>query len=159
MARATNPIPDGYHTVTPYLRIRGAAKAIEFYKKAFGAQEICLMPGPGGQIGHAEVRIGDSMVMLGDEFPHMQAVGPQTLGGTSVGIHLYVPDTDAAYNRAVAAGAKPAMPPADMFWGDRFAKVIDPFGHEWSIGTHIEDVSPEEMEKRGKEAMEKMGQG
>jgi PhnB protein len=144
-----NPIPDNARTVTPSLRVRGGPEAIEFYKKAFGAEEVMRMASPDGKaIMHAELRIGDSNVMLSDEYPQMGCVGPKTLGGTAVCIHLYVTDTDALYARAVAAGATGMMPPADMFWGDRFAKVTDPFGHEWSIATHVEDVTPEECARR-----------
>jgi len=146
------PIPDGYHTITPYLTIRGAAQAIEFYKKAFGAEELSRMTAPDGRLGHAELRIGDSIFMLGDEFPEMGGKGPQTLGGTPVGLFLYVNDVDAAFARATAAGAKVTMPLADMFWGDRYGKLADPFGHEWSLGTHKEDVKPEEMARRAEEA-------
>jgi PhnB protein len=153
MAQQVKPIPDGARTVTPYLRVRGAAQAIEFYKKAFGAEELVRMTGPDGtSVCHAEIRIGDSNVMLGDEYPQMKCVGPETLGGTSVGIQLYVTDCDAAYAKAVAAGATGVMPPADMFWGDRFSKVVDPFGHEWSISTHVEDVTPEECNRRAAKA-------
>jgi uncharacterized glyoxalase superfamily protein PhnB len=148
-----NPVPENFRAVTPYLRVRGAADAIEFYKRAFGAEEVVRMTGPDGRaVMHAEIRIGDSMVMVGDEYPQMKVVGPQTLGGTSVGIHLYVTDCDAAYARAVAAGATGMMPPADMFWGDRFAKLKDPFGHEWSVATHVEDVTPEECARRAAKA-------
>ncbi len=159
MAKAAKPIPEGCHTVTPHLVIKGAAKAIDFYKKAFGAQEMFRMPGPDGQtLMHAEIRIGDSVIFLADEFPDMGAErAPQSLGGTSVTIHLYVPDVDATFNQAVKAGAKPSMPVMDMFWGDRYGKVTDPFGHEWSIATHKEDVPPEEMGKRAATAMSQMG--
>ena len=151
------PIPDGYHTATPYLRCRGAEKAIEFYKKAFGAEEIVRMPGPDGKVMHAEIRIGDSMIMLGEENLTWHMPSPTSLGGSGSGVHLYVPDADAAFARAVAAGAKVAMPLENAFWGDRYGKLIDPFGHEWSIGTHVEDVPPEEMPRRAEEAMRKMG--
>jgi uncharacterized glyoxalase superfamily protein PhnB len=148
-----NPVPENFRAVTPYLRVRGAAEAIEFYKRAFGAEEVVRMTGPDGRaVMHGEIRIEDSMIMLGDEYPQMKVVGPQTLGGTSVGIHLYVTDCDAAYARAVAAGATGMMPPADMFWGDRFAKLKDPFGHEWSVATHVEDVTPEECARRAAKA-------
>jgi uncharacterized glyoxalase superfamily protein PhnB len=154
MAQPVNPIPENAHTITPYLRVRGAAAAIEFYKKAFGAEEFFRMPGPAGgnTIMHAELRIGDSNLMLSDESEQWNVLGPQSRGGTTVGIHLYVTDCDAAYARAVAAGATGNMPPADMFWGDRFAKVTDPFGHEWSIATHVEDVTPEECARRAAKA-------
>lgn len=147
------PIPEGMHTIVPHLTVRGAAQAIEFYKKAFGAVELHRMPMPDGKtLMHACVKIGDSLLFLVDEFPNMGAKAPTTLGGASVAIHLNVEDADAVFQKAVAAGAKAQMPPTDMFWGDRYAKVSDPFGHEWSIATHKEDVSPEEMKKRG-EAM------
>lgn len=141
-------IPAGYHTVSPYLVCRGAADAIEFYKKAFGAKERFRMPGPDGRLMHAEFRIGDSMVMIGDEMPEMGASAPQTIGGTAVHIFLYVKDVDKVFAQATAAGATVEMPPQDMFWGDRYAKLADPFGHKWSMATHIEDVSPREMAKR-----------
>ncbi len=142
------PVPDGYHTVIPYLVIREAGKAIDFYTRALGAQELFRMPGPGGAVMHAELRIGDSTVMLTDENPEMGSKSPQSLGGTAVSVFLYVPDVDALFAKATAAGATTQMPPTNMFWGDRFAKVVDPFGHEWAMATHIEDVAPEEMEKR-----------
>ncbi len=146
------PIPDGFHSVTPHIICSEAGKAIEFYKKAFGATEICKIPGPDGKsIMHAEIQIGDSRVMIAQENPAWQCKGPITLGGTPVTIHLYVNDADATFKQAVAAGANGAMPPADMFWGDRYGKVIDPFGHHWSIATHKEDPTPEEMQKRMEE--------
>lgn len=152
------PIPDGYRTVTPYLTIKGAAQAIDFYKRAFGAQEGERMTGPDGQsVMHAEIKIGDSLVMLSDEFPQMGGRSPQTLGGTTASIFLYVPDVDTAFKRALDAGAKAIMAPADMFWGDRFGKLVDPFGHEWAMATHKEDLSPEEIRKRGAAAMASMG--
>jgi PhnB protein len=147
------PIPDGYRTVTPYLTIKGASEALEFYKKAFGAVETARMPGPDGRLMHAEMKIGECVVMMADEFPEWGAKGsPSSLGGTTGGILLYVPDADAAWNKAVAAGAQVVMPLENAFWGDRYGKLKDPFGHEWSIATHIEDLSPEEMEKRAKAA-------
>jgi uncharacterized glyoxalase superfamily protein PhnB len=152
MAKAAKPVPEGYHTVSPYLAIRDAAKAIEFYKQAFGAQERYRMPGPDGKLMHAELQIGDSTVMLSDEFPEMGAVSPQSLNGTTVGIFLCVEDVDAVFKKAVGAGAKVLMPVADMFWGDRFGKVADPFGHQWQIATHKEDMTPEEMAKRAEAA-------
>ena len=157
---AVAPIPPGFRTVTPHLVMRGAAKAIEFYKKAFGAEEIMRMPGmTEGSIGHAEIKIGDSIIMLADEWPGMALQAPEKLGGTTVSIHLYVKDCDTMFNQAVAAGAKVAMPVMDMFWGDRYGKVMDPFGHEWAIATHKEDVSPEECARRGAEAMKQMMAG
>jgi PhnB protein len=144
--------------VTPYLTVNNGAQAIEFYKRAFGATEIFRMAGPPGKIGHAELKIGDSMIMLSDEFPMGGTKSPQSLGGTTSSVFLYVPDIDAAFRQAVAAGAKSDMEPANMFWGDRFGKLTDPFGHSWAMATHVEDVAPEEMEKRAKEAMAQMGQ-
>ena len=151
---AVSPVPPGMHTITPHLVIRGATEAIAFYQKAFGAREIMRMAGFDGQgIGHAELQIGDSVLFLADEFPGMPSASPKKLNGTTVSIHLYVDDADAWFNRAVAAGAKVSMPLMNMFWGDRFGKVTDPFGHDWSIAQHIEDVSPEECSKRAAEAM------
>ena len=153
------PIPDGYGTVTPYLVVKGAAEAIEFYKKALGAEEVLRMPAPDGSLMHAEIKIGDSIVMLGDEFPGAEGYGsPATLGGTSVNLFLYVEDADAAFQQAVDAGAKVLAPMADMFWGDRYGKLRDPFGHDWGIATHKEDVSPEEMGKRAEEFFAQMAQ-
>ncbi len=148
------PVPDGYHTLTPYLVIRDAAKAIEFYKKAFGAKETFRMPGPGGKIMHAELQIGDSMLMLAEEMPEYGAKSPQALGGSPVNVFLYVEDADKVFNQAVAAGATVTMPLADQFWGDRYGKLADPFGHQWSVATHKEDVAPEEMAKRAAKAMD-----
>jgi PhnB protein len=145
---AVKPVPDGYRTVTPYLAVRGAAKALEFYAKAFGATELFRMPGPGDSVMHAEIRIGDSIVMLGDESPEMGATSPQTIGGSAVSLLLYVNDVDASFARATEAGCTAHMPPADMFWGDRYGKLQDPFGHLWAIATHKEDVSPEEVARR-----------
>ena len=154
---AVKPVPDGYHTVTPYLIVKDAARALDFYQKAFGARELMRFPGPGGKIGHAEIKIGDSPIMLADEHPDMGAVSPQSLGGTPVGIALYVEDVDALTNRAVAAGATVVRPVADQFYGDRSATVLDPFGHKWTIATHKEDVSPEEMQRRMQALMNKQG--
>ena len=154
---AVPTIPPGYHTVTPYLIIKGAAAALDFYKKAFGAVEKMRMPMPDGRVGHAEITVGDSHVMLADEFPEMDALSPQSRGGSPVGLMIYVEDVDAAFKKAVAAGARADMPPADMFWGDRFAKVTDPFGHGWSLATHVEDVSAEECARRGAEFFAGMG--
>jgi len=141
-------IPDGYHVVTPYLCVRGAAKALAFYATAFGAEERFRMPGPGDKVMHAEMQIGDSTIMLGDEAPEMGATSPQTLGGTAVSLMLYVADVDASFARATRAGCTAQMPPTDMFWGDRYCKVQDPFGHLWGIATHKEDVSPDELARR-----------
>lgn len=157
MPQSLNPIPDGYHTVTPYLIVKGAASALEFYKKAFGATELMRMPGPNGCIMHAEIQIGDSRIMLADEFPDMKVVSPLTLGGTPVGICLYVKDVDALAKQAIAAGAKVERPVADQFYGDRSGTVVDPFGHKWTIATHKEDVTPEEMHKRSEAFMKKQG--
>jgi uncharacterized glyoxalase superfamily protein PhnB len=153
MAQAVKPIPDGMHALTPHVVCAGAADAIEFYKKAFNAIETVRLPGPGGKLVHAAVRIGDSTLMLVDENPQWGIVGPKTLKGTPVVIHLYVEDVDATVAQAVAAGAKVTMPVADMFWGDRYGQLEDPFGHRWSVATHKRDLSPEEM----REGMAKMG--
>jgi PhnB protein len=148
------PIPEGYHSVTPYLIIAGAAKAIDFYKRAFGAQEVMRMADPSGKVGHAEIQIGDSKVMLADEFPEMGARSPQAFGGTPVGLCVYVEDVDTVFKRAIAAGAKEERPLQDQFYGDRSGTLIDPFGHKWTIATHIKDVLPEEMQQH----MESMAQ-
>ena len=147
------PVPEGMHTITPHLVCAGAADAIEFYKKAFGSVEEGRLPGPQGKVLHAMIRIGDSAVMLVDEMPEWGALGPKALKGSPVTIHLYVEDVDAFVKRAVAAGAKITMPLADMFWGDRYCKLEDPFGHRWSVATHIRDVSREDM----RQAVQKMG--
>ena len=148
MTSKPKPVPDGYHTATPYLIVNGAAQAIEFYKKAFGATELMRMPQPGGKIGHAEIKIGDSPIMLADESPDVGARSPQSIGGSPVSIMLYVEDVDRIFSQAVAAGAKVKRPVADQFYGDRTGGIEDPFGHLWYIATHKEDVSPEEMRKR-----------
>ena len=153
MANPVKPIPEGYHTVTPYLTIHGAARAIEFYQQAFGARELFRMEGPDGKIGHAELQIGDSRVMLADEFPQMGGTSPQTLGGSSVAIMLYVEDVDKVYHQALKAGAKEDRPLQDQFYGDRSGSVFDPFGHKWFVATHKEDVSPEELQRRSAEMM------
>ena len=153
MAKAKSYVPEGYRTVTPYLVIRDAAKAIEFYKKVFGATETMSMPMPDGKIAHAEIKIGDSMVMISDEIPEFGTKSPQTLNGTPVGIFLYVPDVDATFTQAIASGATEVMPVADQFWGDRYGKVRDPFGHQWNIATHTEDLTPEEIGERAANAM------
>ena len=150
---SAKPIPEGMHTVTPHLICAGAAEAIEFYRKAFGAVELSRMPGSDGKLMHASIRIGDSVVMLTDEMPDWGSFGPKSLKGSPVTIHLYVENVDAVFEQAVGAGAKVTMPLDDMFWGDRYGKLEDPFGHIWSIGTHVRDVSPDEMQK----AMEQMG--
>ena len=141
-------VPAGYHTATPYLCIQGAAAAIDFYKRAFGAKEIYRMPGPDNKIMHAEITIGDSHIMLSDESPATETKSPQTLKGTAASIFLYVEDVDARFKQAVKAGAKETAPLQNMFWGDRFGKLTDPFGHRWMLASHVEDVSPEEIQKR-----------
>jgi uncharacterized glyoxalase superfamily protein PhnB len=146
------PIPDGMHTVTPHLVCAGAADAIAFYKKAFNAVEVGRMAGPQGKLLHGAVRIGDSMVMLADEFPDWGSFGPKSLKGSPVTIHLYVEDVDSFVTRAADAGAKITMPVQDMFWGDRYGKLKDPFGHHWSVSTHVRDVSPEEMQQAAQKA-------
>ena len=150
MAKASQPIPEGSHTVTPGLCIKGADRALEFYQKAFGATVKMRMPSPDGKVLHAEIVIGDSTIFIGDESPQMpgSARSPESLKGTTGGLYVYVPNVDAAYDRAVKAGAKVLMPVADMFWGDRFGQVQDPFGHIWSLATHMEDLTPEEIGKR-----------
>jgi PhnB protein len=148
MTSKVKPVPEGYHSITPYLVIKGAASAIDFYKKAFGATEIMRMPQPDGRIGHAELKIGDSCIMLADEFPEMDTVGPQTLGNSPVSLLLYVEDADATVERAVGLGATVKKPVQDQFYGDRSGFIEDPFGHRWGIATHKEDISPEEMKKR-----------
>ena len=146
---AVNPVPDGYRSVNAYLIVDDAARAIDFYAAAFNAKELCRLP-MGGKIGHAEIRIGDTNLMLSDEWPEMQALGPNKRGGATASFVIYGPDCDAAFERAVKAGAKVDRPVEDQFWGDRMGTVIDPFGHKWTLGTHIEDVSPEEMQERMK---------
>jgi PhnB protein len=153
---AVKPIPDGYHTVTPYLAVDDAAAAIAYYEKAFGAKERVRMDTPDGKVGHAELEIGDSLVMLSDEFPQGSTRSPKALGGTSAGVFMYVEDVDAVVKRAVGAGATVTMEVADQFWGDRFGTIRDPFGHSWSIATHVEDVTPEQVAERAREAMAAM---
>ena len=156
---AVKAIPDGYHTVTPYLFIKGAGAAIEYYKKAFGATEVVRMGGPDGKVGHAEIRIGDSFIMLADEFPDMKALSPQTIGGTPMLILLYVDDVDTVFKRAIDAGGKELQPLEDKFYGDRSGTLLDPFGHMWSVSTHKEDVPPEEMKRREEAYRKKMEAG
>ncbi len=151
MPKQVKAIPEGYHTITPSIVVREAAKAIDFYKRAFGAEEKMRMPGPGGMIMHAELEIGDSAIMLTDEMPQMDSKSPKAYGGSPVGFYVYVQDVNAAWQRAVDAGAKPVMPLADMFWGDRMGRLEDPFGHSWSLAQHIKDLTPDEMRK-GQEA-------
>jgi PhnB protein len=153
---APKPIPEGYHSVTPYLAIDGASEAIEFYKRAFGAKERGRMDAPGGKIGHAELAIGDSVVMLSDALPQFSTRAPTELGGTTVSVFMYVEDVDAVVKQAVDAGAKVEIEVQDQFWGDRFGSVTDPFGHNWAIATHVEDVPPEEMAKRAEAAIAAM---
>jgi len=159
MAAKVRHIPEGFRTITPHLVMRDASRAIDFYKKAFGAEEVNRAPGPDGKsIMHATLQIGDSRIMLCDEYPMMERwVAPASLKGTTVAICLYVEDADALFNRAVAAGATVSMPLENMFWGDRYGKVTDPYGHEWEIATHIEDVSPEELGRRAAECFAKWG--
>lgn len=146
-------IPEGYHTVTPHLVVENAAEAIEFYKRAFGAQELCRMPAPDGKrLFHAELQIGDSRLMLCDAFPEYGSPGPKALGGSPITLHLYVDNVDVAFDRALQAGATVAMPLEDMFWGDRYGKLVDPYGHHWSLATHVRDVSPEEMKQAAEAA-------
>jgi uncharacterized glyoxalase superfamily protein PhnB len=151
--------PAGYHSITPALVVRDAPKAIDFYKEAFGAQEITRMPGPDGKIMHAEIKIGDSVIMLGEENPDWGALSPLSTKGSPGSLHIYVDDADAVYDKALRAGAKVRMPLEDAFWGDRYGKVTDPFGHEWGIATRQKDLTPEQMQKAGEEWMAKFAQG
>jgi PhnB protein len=148
MTTKAKPIPDGYHSITPYLILKRAGAAIEFYKNVFAAIELVRMPGPDGKVMHAELKIGDSVVMLADEFPEMGALSPETIGGSPSFLLLYVEDVDAVTARATAAGAKLLRPVQNQFYGDRSGTIADPFGHQWTIATHVEDVSPEEMQRR-----------
>jgi len=145
---AVRPIPEGYHSVTPYLVVDGAAEAIRWYGQAFGATEILCLPMPGGRIGHAEIRIGDSIVMLADEWPDMDIVGPKTRGGPTTSLMIYVEDVDSAFARAMEAGAIQERPVETQFYGDRSGTLIDPFGHRWTISTHVEDVPEDELQRR-----------
>ena len=149
---AVEPIPSGYHSVTPYIIVDGGAQAIEFYTKAFGAEEMMRMPGPEGRIMHAEIRIGDSPVMLADEFPDMGAKGPKAFGGSPTSLMIYVEDVDAVFGRALEAGATEVRAVQDQFYGDRSGTLTDPFGHQWTIATHVEDVSGEDLQRRMAEA-------
>jgi PhnB protein len=149
---SVKPIPEGYHSVTPYLIVRGGADAIEFYQKAFGAVELFRFPSPDGKIGHAEIKVGDSPIMLADEFPDMGYNGPDSLGGSPVSLMIYVDDVDAVFNQAVEAGATVKEALADKFYGDRMGTVTDPFGHRWHLATHKEDISVEEMQRRAQAA-------
>jgi PhnB protein len=148
-----NPVPEGFHMITPFLSIDRAAEAIEFYKRAFGAQERGVMPAPDGKIAHAALQIGDSMLMLSDMFPQSTGKTPEQVGGTTIDLFLYVEDVDEVFKQAVDAGAKPTQEPENQFWGDRWGRVTDPFGHVWQIATHVEDVSEAELQKRAQEAM------
>ncbi len=160
MAQNVKPIPDGYHSVTPALTVRGAEQAIEFYKTAFGAEELVRFPGPDGKtIMHAEIKIGDSIIFVGEEYPNMGARAPQSLGGTTGSLYVYVEDADATFHQAVAAGAQVRVPLMDMFWGDRYGRVIDPFGHEWALATHKEDMTVEEIGKRAQAFFGRMAAG
>ena len=142
---SATPIPAGYHSVTPAIIVRGAPAAIDFYKRVFGAEELSRMAGPDGTVMHAEIRIGDSVIMLGEESPQWGALSPMSTNGNSSSLHLYVDDADTVFERALGAGAKVRQPLEDAFWGDRYGKVTDPFGHDWGIATHVKDVTPEEM--------------
>ncbi|HEX2034111.1 MAG TPA: VOC family protein [Chloroflexota bacterium] len=153
-----DPIPEGYHTITPSLTLSDAGAAIEFYKRAFGAEELGRMPSPDGKVLHAELKIGDSRIMLADEFPDMGSCrAPQSLGGTSISLHIYVEDVDTAFQRAVEAGATVTMPVQDTFWGDRYGSLVDPFGHAWSLATHKEDLTPEETQRRMQASFSQVG--
>ncbi len=154
---AIKPIPEGYHTLSAYLTVDDAARAIDYYVRAFGAKEVERMEAPGGKIGHAELEVGDSRIMLSDPFPQASTRPPKELGGASASVFMYVEDVDAVVKQAVDAGATVNMEVADQFWGDRFGTITDPFGHVWSIATHVEDVPPEEMAERATEAMAAMG--
>ncbi|HWZ75143.1 MAG TPA: VOC family protein [Candidatus Sulfotelmatobacter sp.] len=153
---SAKPIPEGYHTLTPFLTVRNAVRAIEFYKQAFGAQERGVAKGPDGKVMHAELKIGDSVIMLSDEYPEFGSLSPQSVGGSPMGLHIYIENVDAAFDRAVKAGAQVEMPVMDQFWGDRYGKLKDPFGHKWSIATHVKDVSADEMKRSMDDAMSKM---
>ena len=154
---ATKPIPEGYHSITPYLIVNGAANAIDFYKQAFGAVELMRMAGPDGRLGHAEIRIGDSVIMLADEHPEMGYRSPKSLGGSGVSLMVYVERVDEVFGRAVAKGAKQLQPIKDQFYGDRSGTLQDPFGHTWTVATHVEDVPPEEMRRRAEKFMQSAG--
>jgi uncharacterized glyoxalase superfamily protein PhnB len=153
---AVQPIPEGYHTLTPYLTCRDAAGAIAFYKQAFGAVERAVMHTPDGKVMHAELKIGDSIVMIADEFPEFGSLSPQSTGGSGAGLHVYVEDVDADFDRAISAGGTVLMPVADMFWGDRYGRLLDPFGHKWAMATHVRDMSLEEIDEAQEEFMKQM---
>ena len=150
------PVPEGFHSVSPAMVIKNAAEAIEFYKKAFGAEVVTRLTGPNDSVMHAEIKIGDSMVMIGEEWPGHHVQSPTSVSGTTITLHIYVEDVDAAHERAVAAGAKEIMAPANMFWGDRFSSVTDPYGHSWSLATHIQDMTDEECQRAGDAWMAEM---
>jgi uncharacterized glyoxalase superfamily protein PhnB len=156
MPEPVQAVPAGFHTLTPHLTVRDADKALEFYKNALGAEILGVARTPDGKVLHAALRIGDSMLMLNDEFPEMGGLSPLSVGGTGVTVHIYLENVDEAFDRVVSAGAKVAMPLMDQFWGDRYGMVTDPFGHKWSLATHIKDMSPEEMQSAQDEAMRKM---
>jgi PhnB protein len=158
MTTSVKPVPEGFHTATPSLVVSDAAKAIEFYKKAFGAEERMMMPGPGGKIIHAEIKIGDSIIFLSDEIPGMGGKSPQSVGGYTGGMYLYVPNVDEVFAQAVAAGGKPNGGVNDMFWGDRLGHFVDPFGHAWTVATHVADLTEQEMEKGAAEFYASMGE-
>lgn len=149
-------MPEGFHTITPHLVIRDAAKAVEFYKRAFGAEVRGIHYTPDGKIMNADLKIGDSILLVAEEFPAMKVLSPQSLGGSSVTIHIYAEDVDAKFNQAVSAGATVVMPLMDMFWGDRYGQLADPFGHRWSLATHIEDLTSDEIQKRGQAVLAEM---
>jgi len=152
-------VPDGFHNVTTCLTVTDSVEAIDFYKKVFDAKELFRMPGPDGKkTMHAEIQIGDSIIMLGDEFPKMNCRSPKSIGGSGSGVYLYVPDVDSTIKKAADAGAQITMPASDMFWGDRMSSLVDPFGHNWTVATHIRDMTPEEMAKASQEAMKSMGE-
>jgi len=154
---SVNPVPEGYHSVTPYLLVDGAAAAIGYYERAFGAVEVLRMPAGPDKIAHAEIRIGDSHVMLSDEWPDMDLLGPAKRGGATASLMIYLPNVDAAFARALAVGGKQERPVEDQFWGDRMGTVIDPFGHRWTLATHVEDVAEDEMQRRMQQMMPRSG--
>ncbi|HLX76189.1 MAG TPA: VOC family protein [Terriglobales bacterium] len=157
MPSKTPAIPEGMHTITPHITLRNAAQAIEFYKKAFGAEELGRSLTPDGKIMHAAIRIGDSLIMMNDEFPNMGSSSAEALGGTNVTLHIQTEDVDSLFDRAVKAGAKPTMPLANQFWGDRYGQVVDPFGQRWSVATRVEQLTPQEIEARAREVFAKAG--
>jgi len=152
MTKQVKPVQEGYHSITPYLVVQDAARALDFYQRVFGAKEIVRMNNPQGRVGHAEIRIGDSILMLAEETPNSGVRCPQSLNGSTVSIFVYLEDVDSVFNKALSAGAQEVQRPADMFWGDRYGRLTDPFGHSWSLATHIEDVTPEEIGRRAQEA-------